>query len=150
MMLTEFCAETKNYFLAHDAYDVHTGLFLVADRQIEPLDFLESGQYFRIVGSRFCDGVWRYGVDTLPRNEAFNGTIWAMSVPPAVESLCTEIENWITANADTLNSPFTSESFGGYSYSKAMGNSASGKQGGYSWKDHFASRLTPYRRIKPL
>lgn len=149
MMLTEFCAETKNYFLAHDSDDVHTGLFLVTDRQIEPLDFLESGQYFRIVGSRFCDGVWRYGVDTLPRNEAFNGAIWAMSVPPAVEKLCEEIESWVAENADTLNSPFSSESFGGYSYSKASSARESGG-GGYSWKDQFASRLNIYRRIKPL
>lgn len=148
-MLTEFCAEVKNYFLAHGADDVHTGLFVITGRQLEPLDFLERGQYIRIIGSRHNDGVWKYGVDQL-RNEAFDGAVWAMSVPPHVVALSEEIDKWTADNAETLNSPYTSESFGGYSYSRATGNSASGKQGGYSWRDHFAARLTPYRRIKPL
>jgi hypothetical protein len=46
-------------------------------------------------------------------------------------------------------SPFTSESFGGYSYSKGGGSDASGK-GQNTWQGAFKARLNAYRRMKGI
>lgn len=145
-MLTELCAELKNYFLKNREQDIHVGGYEIVDGALQDADFLQDGQYFRIAGSIFNDGVYQYPADDL-QDEAFTGAIWAMAVPPVVIALATEIDEWNTKNADTLNSPYQSESFGGYSYSK--GSSGSGT-GGYTWKDHFAARLAKWRRIQVL
>lgn len=142
-MIGEVCAEIRNYFVRHPD-DIHSGTFTVTNGHIESLPFLQDGQYFRIVGSVFCDGVYKYNTDSLPGNETFTGTIWAMRVPKSFEDLCDEIETWCTNNVDALNSPYQSESFGGYSYSKGRSGESGG---GYSWKDHFAAKLNPYRRV---
>lgn len=156
-MLTELCAFLRNYFLADnrnpDKY-IHHGTFTVADGQIEALSFLVPGQYYRVIGSVFNDGVWQYqptGEAPAMTDETFTGTIWAMSVPPAFLALAAEIEEWTVANADALSSPYQSESFGGYSYSKASGGGAGGSgSAGWSWQDQFATRLAPYRRLSVL
>ena len=145
-MLTELCAELKNYFLRDKNADIHYGEYTISDGSID-LPFLLNGQYFRIVGSVLNDGVYQYPVNGLA-DETFTGAVWAMAVPPTVIALAAEIEAWNTNNADALANPYTSESFGGYSYTKASGNSASG--GAYSWKDQFASRLAKYRRLSAL
>lgn len=144
MMLSEIFAYLKNYFVADG--DVHTGRYKISNGKIEPLNFLKDGQYFRIVGSALNDGVYKYGEETLI-DENFDGSVWAMRVPADFVILASEIVAWRDKNADTLNSPYQSESFGGYSYSK--GNSASGT-GAYGWQDQFAARLNPYRRLSVL
>lgn len=145
-MLTELCAELKNYFLRDREADIHYGEYTISGGSID-LPFLLEGQYFRIVGSVLNDGVYKYPSYGL-RDETFTGAIWEMAVPPAVISLAADIEAWNEKNAETLESPYTSESFGGYSYTKASGSSASG--GAYSWKDQFASRLSKWRRLSVL
>jgi hypothetical protein len=145
-MLTELCAELKNYFLRDRDADIHYGEYTISGGGID-LPFLLNGQYFRIVGSVLNDGVYKYPAYGLT-DEVFTGAVWAMAVPPAVVALAADIEAWNEKNAETLASPYTSESFGGYSYTKASGSSASG--GAYSWKDQFASRLAKWRRLSVL
>lgn len=145
-MLTELCAELKNYFLRDQSKDIHSGEFTISDGSID-LPFLLDGQYFRIVGSVLNDGVYKYPASTL-RDEVFTGAVWAMAVPLSVIALSDEIDEWNAANAEMLASPFTSESFGGYSYTKASGSSANG--GTFTWKDQFASRLAKWRRLHVL
>lgn len=149
-MLTEICAELRNYFPVHShgfetGEDVYEGTFEISGGIISPLDFIQDGQYYRIVGSVFNDGVHQKPangqVDTLLIDETFNGAIWAMAVPPSVVALASEIEKY---NTDNVESPFTSESFGGYSYSKATGKNG----GALSWQEAFAGKLNPYRRIR--
>lgn len=146
-MLTELCAELKNYFLRDREADIHYGEYTISGGSID-LPFLLDGQYFRIVGSVLNDGVYQYPTDGLA-NEVFTGAVWAMAVPPAVVALAADIEAWNEKNADALASPYTSESFGGYSYTKASGSSNNGS-GGYTWRDQFASRLAKYRRLAVL
>lgn len=146
-MLTELCAELKNYFLRDRDADIHDGGYTISGGGIV-LPFLIEGQYFRIVGSVLNDGVYQYPAVGLS-DETFTGAVWAMAVPPAVVALAAEIEEWNEKNAEALASPYTSESFGGYSYSKASGGS-SGSGGAYSWKDQFASRLSKWRRLSVL
>ena len=134
-MIEEICASLHNYF----AVDIVPGEYTVNDGEIT-LPFLAAGQFFRVVGSVFCDGVYRYG-DKLPADETFDGAIWAMAIPPAFEAVAAEIEEWKQKNAEGINSPYQSESFGGYSYSKGTGSDS------VSWQGVFASRLNRWRKI---
>lgn len=148
MRLDALCAELNNYFIK-DMSAIHLGDFEVKNGVVSPLDFLKQEQYFRIVGSDLNDGVYQYNgepIDTL-KDEDFNGAIWAMSVPPIVLALAADIDEWREKNEalDSENmSPYTSESFDGYSYSKG-GNSKGGMA--TSWQSQFADRLKPYRRL---
>lgn len=146
-MLTELCAELKNYFLRDGLKDIHPGEYTISNGSID-LPFLLNNQYYRIVGSVFNDGVHKYG-DThdVLTDETFVGAVWAMALPLSVIALSNEIDAWNTQNADILSSPYTSESFGGYSYSKASGVSGGGA---FTWKDQFASRLSKWRRLSVL
>ena len=147
MGLDVLCAELKNYFIK-DRSAIHLGDFEVKDGMVSPLDFMKQGQYFRIVGSDLNDGVYLYNGEPMDlKDEVFNGAIWAMSVPPIVIALSADIDAWRAKN-ETLDSenmsPYTSESFDGYSYSKG-GNSRGGTA--TSWQSQFADRLKPYRRL---
>ena len=148
-MLSELCAELKNYFIVDQERDLHFGSFLIADGSIE-LSFLQEGQYFRIVGSVFNDGVYQYPASDLT-DETFDGAVWAMSVPAGALALADKIGKWITDNAEAINKPYQSESFAGYSYSKGSGNSGgSGSGSSTDWQTHFSAELKPYRRVSIL
>lgn len=134
-MIDEICASLHNYF----AVDIVPGEYTVNDGEIT-LPFLAAGQFFRVVGSVFCDGVYRCG-DKLPADETFDGAIWALAIPPALDSIAVEIEEWKAKNADVLASPYQSESFGGYSYSKGTGSDS------VSWQGVFAKRLNRWRKL---
>ena len=110
------------------------------------LPFVQEGQYFRIVGSVFNDGLHQYPVEGL-QDEEFTGEIWALAVPKAVVEISEEIEEWNEKHGDAADSPFNSESFGGYTYSK--GTTASSKEDVSlnGWQQAFASRLTPWRKL---
>lgn len=150
-MLTEICAYLKNYFDRNQA-KFH-GSFEIKNGTIESFNDgdmgLMEGQYFRVIGSVFCDGVWEYGKNDLPHDEVFTGSVWAMAVPQDVIDLSTEISAWIQkyGTVDSTNmSPFTSESFDGYSYSKSQRytNNSSSPSG---WQDAFGRRLMRYKKI---
>lgn len=102
--------------------------------------FLAEGQYFRIVGSVFNDGLHQYPAADMT-DETFEGVIYALAIPKAVIKLSEDISAWSAKNEP---SAFTSENFGGYSYSKAT--NANGIAAG--WEDVFASRLIPWRKLK--
>ena len=89
----------------------------------------------------WVDGVHQYPASDLT-DEVFNGSVWAMAVPPAVIDLAAEIEEYNKSDAGKA-SPFTSESFGGYAYTKAT--DANGAPIG--WKKAFASRLNQWRKL---
>ena len=152
-MLTEICAEIKNYF-SYEC-DRHIGDFSIVDGHIAP-SFDIPTDYIRIVGSRKNDGVHKRGESgfNLVDEEKFHGAIWVMSPPADFLALADEIASWQEANGkadSTAMSPFQSESFGGYSYSKASGGSSeSGTSSVPTWQSQYASRLKIYRRIRVL
>ena len=80
-MLTEICAELRNYFEVPNGR--HFGKFEISGGSIAPLDFLQEGQYFRIVGSVFNDGVYQYPATSLT-DEVSEGAVWSMAIPPSV------------------------------------------------------------------
>lgn len=138
-MLTELCAELHNYFTEED--DHHFGKFEISGGALAPSDFLKEGQYFRIIGSIFNDGVYKYPASDLT-DEEFDGAVWAMRIPPAVIALSAEIEEYNKSDA-AKTSPYTSESFGGYSYTKATDKNGAP----ITWQSAFAKRLNKWRKI---
>lgn len=149
-MMTELCQELRNWF--DRDMKKWSGDFVIENGELSGFsELLKTGQYFRVIGSIFNDGVHEYG-DTDLTDETFTGSIWAMAVPPAVIALSSDIDAWIAkyGSGDAVaRSPFNSESFGGYSYSKSAGGSSgdsSGSKGG-SWKAAFAYDLNRWRKI---
>ena len=139
-MLEQVLMHLKNWFLVPGG--IHEGTYTIEDGGIT-LPFLANGQYFRICGSVFNDGLHQYPASDL-KAETFEGTVWALAVPQAVIELAAEIEAWQKKNGDASVSPYQSESFGGYSYSKAT-DSASG--GAVTWQSAFRSRLSAWRKL---
>lgn len=140
-MLAEICQELNNWF---DYGDRHYGTYTIKHGVIEPLSFLKDGQYYRIIGSTFNDGVYQYPADEAGlADETFTGAIWAMSVPPSVIALEEEIAAFNNSDA-AKPSPYTSESWGGYSYSRAVDPSTGSS---VSWQKAFSKKLDKWRKI---
>ena len=119
-MLNEICAYLNNYF---DMNDDHKplpswrGEFVIKDGSIDLTGKILAGQYFRIQNSIFNDGIHKNPASDL-HDETFTGKIQAMAVPKDLIAVAGEIEKWMQmyGGADsTANSPYNSESFGGYS-----------------------------------
>lgn len=107
---------------------------------VPPLD--PSARHFRIIGSAKNDGIVKS--EQWLSSETFTGEIWALAIPNAVLALACDVSEWCGKYGAAAASPFVSESFGGYSYSK-------GAQGGGSsaggWQQAFAAELRPWRKI---
>ena len=129
-MLEQICAYIHNYF-THGRY---AGTFSIENGALE-LPFLVEGQFFRICGSRFNDGVYQYPAELT--DETFDGVIWEMRPPAAFLRLVDEISDWQTKNGDKVNGPYQSESFGGYSYTLASTTGANGASIGPGWQSTF-------------
>lgn len=146
--LTDICAYLNNYFVRSKVaatITIEGGTFSA--------EFLKEGQYFRILGSDFNDGVHQYPATDL-KDETFTGEIWKMIVPETIIDLSAIIKEWRTkyenANSNML-SPYNSESFGNYSYSKgSTGSAGSGTTNPNSWQSVFSAQLAPYRRLRGL
>lgn len=148
-MLTDLCKELNNWFDKKKIF----GTFTIDGKELTGMsNELQEGQYFRIVGSVFNDGVYEYPATNLV-DEVFDGAVWAMAVPPSVIDLAEKISEWNTkyGGLDSVAmSPFQSESFGEYSYTKKSGGaSAGGVDNSGTWQGAFASELNKWRKIRP-
>ena len=151
-MLGEICAEIKNYFAYEE--DRHIGDWTISNGVLAPSLDLPT-DYIRIIGSRLNDGVHK--VSDLSKSplhdESFHGAVWVMSPPADFLALATEIKSWqdqYGGASSTNMSPYASESFAGYSYSKGSGGSSNGSSSVPTWQSAYASRLNRYRRIREL
>lgn len=152
-MLQEICEHIHNYFIK----DVQSGMYTIADGVISPAPALKEGQRFLITGSDLNDRMCTYHANGITNDddsagagladEVFSGAICGLSVPPQVTALSAEITEWVGKYGAVVNSPYQSESFGGYSYTKASGNATSGGTGTAGWQDVFASRLNRWRKV---
>lgn len=132
------CAKTHNY---HET-DRVIGDFAIENGYIS-LPFLVDGQFFRIVGSKFNDGVYIYTEDELKQaqltDEEFHGAVWPMNMPKAFIELSKEIEEYNNSEA-AKPSPYLSESISGhYSYTRASASEN-------NWEKVFASKLNRWRK----
>ena len=142
-MLETVLTHLKNWFVVPRG--VHEGVYTIENGALE-LPFLHNGQYYRICGSIFNDGLHKYGdADDKLQNETFTGTVWALAIPKSVVELSEKIEEWQNKNGEVVASPFSSESFGGYSYTKAT-DSVTGAPA--TWETVFRSQLNPYRKLR--
>lgn len=146
MTITDFCDELHNFFEIEkyiEAVTIENGALLgFSDR-------LQENQYFRIVGSVFNDGVHKYPATDL-KDETFSGAVWAMAVPPAALALLEKIQEWDDkySKNEAVNSPFQSESFGGYTYTKSYSTRIGGGSDDlYYWQGHFRAQLNKWRKI---
>lgn len=138
-MLSELCKELRNWFEKEKIF----GTFTITDGTIQIPD-AQDGQYIRICGSVFNDGVYQYPVFNL-KDETFKGAVWLMAVPQDVISLSDDVDAWKTKYADVMLSPYQSESFGGYSYTKASASTSGSAN--VTWQGVFADRLSHWRKI---
>lgn len=139
-MLQQVLEYIHNYFIEAP----NPGTYTIADGMVSPLPPLKNGQRFWICGSSLNDGVYTYrdgeilnddGSDAVGlQDETFAGTMCALAVPPAVITLSGEIASWVESNRAAMDSPYTSESFNGYSYSKRTGGKTGGN-GALTWRD---------------
>lgn len=153
LILTEMCDYLNNWFWEKKI----EGTFVIEDGAIT-VPALKEGQYFRILGSTFNDGVHQYPIDTSKesqrlKNEVFKGSVWAMAIPQTVIALAGDIAKWQAkfgqADSDCM-SPFNSESFSGYSYSKGGGGANVSGGAATTWQDAFAGRLNKYRKLRGM
>ena len=143
-MLTELCKELRNWF----DRERHEGTFTISGGVLTA-DFLREGQYFRVIGSVFNDGVHRWPDEPLA-DETFSGSVWALAIPEAVLQLSRDIDAWrekYEAVDSAAMSPYMMESFGGYSYQKGSVFTGQNIGGTASWISVFATRLKQWRKL---
>lgn len=137
-MLEQVLGELHNWFVRETVegdFTISGGQLLLPDGPA-----LLDGQYLRVVGSVLNDGLHQWPTVDLA-DEQFHGEVWALAVPQEVQDLAQAIDDWDQANAP---GPYVSESFGGYSYTRAT-NSATGQPA--QWQDVFRSRLNRWRKV---
>lgn len=138
-MLFEVMKQCRNFFPTgthvYETFRIEDGTVL--------LPFMQDGQYFLIEGSVFNDGVHQYPASDL-KDEVFYGCISPLAIPKAFIDLVEDIKAWGKKNGEAAASPYLSESFGGYSYTKATGADGSIAS---SWQSAFKSRLAEWRKL---
>ena len=143
-MLETVLMYLNNWFVVGRYDDTYT----IEDGKLT-LPFLVNGQYFRILGSLLNDGVYKYangtaldetGAEITLIDETVDGSVWALAIPKGFLSMVEEITAWTAKNGD--GGAYTSESFGGYSYSKATNS----KGMAVGWRDVFAAQLAPWKK----
>ena len=134
-MLFEVMKHIKNFFPTDICEE---GEFTITDGGLN-LPFVKEGQYIYIEGSSMNDGVYQYPLSNMT-DETFKGFITILAPPKAFLDLVADIKSYEANNAAT---PYQSESFGGYSYTRAT-NKAGNIAG---WQDVFRSRLNSWRKI---
>lgn len=136
-MLETILRHLNNWFV----HEIHAGTYTVVNGGME-LPFLQDGQYFRIIGSVFNDGLHQYPSCNL-LTETFDGVVQALAIPREVIDLSTEIAEWVDKHPKAM-SPYNSESFAGYSYTKATDPDTGVAAG---WQTIFRTRLNRWRKI---
>ena len=147
--MTELCQELRNWFV-RERYIGHIEIAATGEISCDGEKIpLAENQYYRVIGSIFADGVHRHP-DTTAIYEDFSGAVWTMAVPATVINLADDITAWRAkyeaVGAESM-SPFMSESFRGYSYSKGSSYTGTGSGGGTNWRSTFASRMNAWRKL---
>ena len=146
-MLTEICLFLNNWFDWNQSH--YYGKFTISEGVLNIAEDIKENQYYRIIGSVFNDGVYQRGEEELI-DETFEGAVWLMAVPADVVALAGEVKEWQTlyggVNSQNM-SPYQSESFGGYSYTKASGAASGSGASVPTWQSVFGDRLRRYKKI---
>lgn len=141
-MLEEILMYLNNYFVT----EIHHGTYTIVDGELDLSAILTPGQYYWIQGSLFNDGLHKEPESEMT-DETFTGYIWEMAVPRALIALAEEIKTWQEQYGAKAASPFQSESFDGYSYSKSSGYGSVSSSASTGWASAYADRLRKWRKI---
>ena len=140
-MLAEICAYLRNWFC--DPGDRHIGTFEISDGELTPSDFLQDGQYFRVIGSIFNDGVYSFPSAEL-HDETFDGAVWAMRIPRQL----IELDNEITQYVHNLQSKISEEGWDMFSSQSFKGYSGTVRDFvEMSWKKKYGPQLAQWRKL---
>ena len=143
VILEQVLGSIHNWF-TRDTYDV-SGCE-IADGQLPASISIPDGVWYRIQGSYLNDGMHLKGDEGEGlTDETFDGTITTHVIPKALLSIVQEITDWNAEYGANANSPYQSESFGGYSYSK--GSWFAGQSGVSGWQAAFAGRFRQWRKL---
>ncbi len=145
--ITRICTLLHNFFtdkdhIFYNNYNIHNNIL--------NFNFIKYGQYFRITGSVFNDGVYCNIPEDLKRlkDETFKGAIWLMNVPADFIRLCEELEMFNAKIAELSGNfrGYSSESWGGYSYN--LPTSAPSYM--QDWQNKLKQAMNSYRKISEL
>lgn len=138
-MLETVLNHLHNWFQIKGA--ARAGTFIIISGTL-PLDHVLDGQYYRIEGSVFNDGLHKCGdAEDKLVDETFVGRIIPLAIPKAVIKLAEEIKEWDKNNPA---SDKISESFDGYSYTRGSGADGSASGG---WQAAFRTRLNQWKKV---
>lgn len=138
-MIESVMREVNNYFEG----DVYNGHFIIENNSLVGAVDIKDGQYYRITGSMFNDGVFKHGQEDLI-DEEFDGTVYGLYVPRNFLSLVNRINELNSEFGDVMNAPYSSESYANGSYSYTM--SQSGPNVDW-WRTKFAAELNRWRKV---
>lgn len=141
-MLGAVLASVNNRFAGEPVrgrWSVSGGELNPASGQALPL---ADGQWCDVAGSALNDGLHQAGAGGLS-DEEFEGTVTPLRVPRELLDIVSEIEAWQAAQGAAAGQ-YASESFGGYSYSRAT-DPATGLP--MTWEAAFRSRLNKWRKL---
>lgn len=138
-MLETVLNHLHNWFPVAGA--ARAGTFIIVSGTLTLHNVLD-GQYYKIEGSVFNDGLHKYGDEDELKDETFTGRIVPLAIPKAVIELAERVGKWAEENPV---SDKASESFGGYSYSKAGLGTQNADTGG--WQTAFRKELNQWKKV---
>lgn len=136
-MINTICKHIRNFF----EYRTVEGEYTIENGSLSPSDFLSCGDMYLIRGSRKNDGVHTHPAQDLS-DETFCGSVSVMAVPKEFLELVEDIEQYC-AEEGSDPSPYISESFGGYSYTRLSNEDGQG----VPWQRAFRTQLDLWRKI---
>lgn len=136
-MLETVLNHLHNWFEIQGA--ARAGTFIIVSGTLS-LSHVQEGQYYRIEGSVFNDGLHQHP-DAGMVDETFTGRIIPLAVPKAVVELAERIKAYCEKNPETDK---VSESFGGYSYTRAAGSDGAAAGG---WQAAFRRELNAWKKV---
>lgn len=104
---------------------------------------LSPNQYYWVDGSTFNDGLHQCGTADLVA-EAFEGTVTPCRIPSDLSALVDEIEQWCSEHGGAAADGLQSESFGGYSYTRATDPRTGAPM---TWQGAYRSQLNQWRKL---
>ena len=123
-----------------------TGTFTISDGAIAPAHIPE-GAWYRVQGSYLNDGLHLHPASDLT-DEEFEGTVTVLRIPRPLIALAEEISEWQAKYGAAAGGPYSSESFGGYSYTMKADSAPQNGSGGLTgWRLAFRDRLNTFRKI---
>ena len=152
-MMEQVCAYINNHFTHRKGAPIASveGTVVIENGRLStvdnnPIDILQTGNYYLIRGSDFNDGIHQYPDEDLV-DETFSGTIYKMIPPPDFMRVVQDIEAWQEKYGERVQSPYQSENvIGVYSYQLKSTGRTTGEVTA-TWQNTFGDQLKQWRKL---